>query len=646
MRSRLLVSALALGLSMGALLVLPGLAADDKSDPATIDKLIKQLSSDAFAEREKAGQELERIGVPALEALRKAAQSDEADLKKRAEEILAKVEKKAESAKVLAPKRVHLTYKDTPLAEAVADFNKKSGYTIVLHDPEEKLKERKVTLDTGDVTFWQALDQFCQKAGLSEAPPEAVRMVPPPGIRPLPAIRGAPAPGVLPVVPADVPKKLPALDDKPDEKKPAAKPKEGAAEVRNAAPAPARVVAFQALDKPALVPAAPAVAPPPPVIGPAGGVAVRGGIDPAPGQIILVDGKAKELPTDASSAVRIRALDKADTFGPAGDGQALIALEITPEPKIQWQQTTGVRIEKAVDDQGQKLTQIMEENNGGGVVLPGRGVIRPGVIIRGRVVRGGVGAFNQQVPVRLKKGEKEAKTLKELTGTITAQVLTPPEPFLTVENVMKAAGKTVKGTEGGSITIKEAKKAEDGSITITAELEMPPNVIPGGNVPLVPGVGGPGGIRILPAPAPAVPIAPVPPAKKEAGAPGRGVFFAAQAPAAPAPVQVVPVEEVRQIPGKGAVTVKVLVAAPVPVAGAAPAINGPNQGIRLLDDKGNTLPANVRVQYKQGGAKFVPEYVITLPAHKDATEPAKLVIEGRKSVTIDVPFALKNVPLP
>src|SRR5262249_42758878 len=168
MRCRLLVSALALGLSMGALLVLPGLAADEKSDPATIDKLIKQLSSDAFAEREKAGQELERIGVPALEALRKAAQSDEADLKKRAEEILAKVEKKAESAKVLAPKRVHLTYKETPLAEAVADFNKKSGYTIVLHDPEEKLKDRKVTLDTGDVTFWQALDQFCQKAGLKE----------------------------------------------------------------------------------------------------------------------------------------------------------------------------------------------------------------------------------------------------------------------------------------------------------------------------------------------------------------------------------------------------------------------------------------------------------------------------------------------
>ena len=41
--------------------------------------------------------------------------------------------------------------------KAVADFKKQSGYDITLSDPEGKLKDRRITLDTGDVTFWQAL---------------------------------------------------------------------------------------------------------------------------------------------------------------------------------------------------------------------------------------------------------------------------------------------------------------------------------------------------------------------------------------------------------------------------------------------------------------------------------------------------------
>src|SRR5262249_44281411 len=76
------------------------------------------------------------------------------------------------SAKILTPKRLRLTYKNTPLSEAIADFKKQSGYDIVLHDPDNKLKGRKVTLDTGETTFWEAYDQFCAKAGLVEASPQ------------------------------------------------------------------------------------------------------------------------------------------------------------------------------------------------------------------------------------------------------------------------------------------------------------------------------------------------------------------------------------------------------------------------------------------------------------------------------------------
>src|SRR4051812_43839701 len=96
----------------------------------------------------------------------------DAEVKRRAEELVAKIEKRTESVKLLVPTKVKLTYKDTPVTEAVADFAKKSGYNISVHDPKGVLKDRKITLETGEVSFWEAFDQFCLKANLSEARPQ------------------------------------------------------------------------------------------------------------------------------------------------------------------------------------------------------------------------------------------------------------------------------------------------------------------------------------------------------------------------------------------------------------------------------------------------------------------------------------------
>jgi RNA polymerase sigma factor (sigma-70 family) len=138
-------------------------------DAARISGLIDRLGSNKFAEREKAAQELDRIGLPALDALRRAAQGNDPERRRRAEDLVKKIEEREQAAALLRPKRVHLVYKDTPLPEAVADFQKQSGYELTLSDPAGKLRKRRITLDTGDVTFWQALDQFCGKAGLVEA---------------------------------------------------------------------------------------------------------------------------------------------------------------------------------------------------------------------------------------------------------------------------------------------------------------------------------------------------------------------------------------------------------------------------------------------------------------------------------------------
>src|SRR5262245_42296621 len=105
MRNRCLLLALLLGLGLG----LSGLsrqAAVANDETERINQLVKQLGSSKFAERENAKRELEKIGVPALEALRKAAQSSDLETSRRASELVKKFDAKIATDTLLAPKRV------------------------------------------------------------------------------------------------------------------------------------------------------------------------------------------------------------------------------------------------------------------------------------------------------------------------------------------------------------------------------------------------------------------------------------------------------------------------------------------------------------------------------------------------------------
>ncbi|HWY85086.1 MAG TPA: hypothetical protein VNX28_00085, partial [Gemmataceae bacterium] len=322
-------------------------------EPAPIAQLITQLGSDSFADREKATKELEKIGTPALDALRKATQGDDPERKRRAAQLVSKIEARVLEAAMLAARRVHLVYKDTPLAEAVADFKKQCGYDLTLSDPEGKVKERTITLDTGAVTFWQAFDQFCRKAGLVEAA--------------LPAAR------------------------------------------------PAGLAPGQALT----------------ALRPAGASAGGGGI-------ILTDGKPLTLPTDANTAIRVRALTKVGRVRTPVEGEILLALELTPEPKLRRLQVVAVRVQNAIDDRGQALEQVEagaeapflpggDVPGGGDSREAGRAPLRAGQ--RGPIGGNpGPDAGAGLAPVRLKKGAMAATSLKEISGTITARVLVEGEP--------------------------------------------------------------------------------------------------------------------------------------------------------------------------------------------------------------------------
>jgi hypothetical protein len=584
-----LLLALILPLGLALLGVLPS-PAEEAVNPEKIDRLIEQMGSGTFAEREQATKALDAIGVPALKALRKAAKSDDAEVRRRAVELVKKLEKQAESARILAPKRVHLVYKDTPLREAVADFQKQSSYRLYLHDPQGKLKERTITLDTGKTTFWHALALFCEQARLTEATAQDLMAVPPPVGVPVPPAR----PGALLPAPPAPPRQGPGL----------------AAELPADAPAPR---------KPQPGPAVPAIPPPPPIMP---GVAAMPFMPAMASQILLKDGKPRKLPTDDRSAVRVRALPKADALGPVAAGEMLLALEVAAEQKLQWQMTQSVRIDKALDDQGQNLTQITPQVPAGprGAGFP----IAPGAAPMMAPFMPGFGGLAQRVPIQLKKGEKAAKTLKELAGVISAQVLTEAQPLLTADNLAKAAGKTFKGDEGGAIKVLSVKTDEQKQTTIQFAFEQPPNTIPAA-APWAPAMAVPVPVPPLPAApavAPAIP-APAPPA--------------AQAPAAkPAVVQL-------QVQIRGGI---------MPAPGGGPMLMGPIMGLSVQDDKGNTLPVQMGGQRFQvmrgvGGANVVTAtYTIVCRPGKDQKEPARLVYLGRKQVAIEVPFTLKDVPLP
>src|SRR5690349_11910114 len=97
------------------LAVAVGLAGDAGAGPSAgnakaddIARLIDQLGSASFPEREAGSERLDAIGAPALEALHKATKSADAEVRRRAGDLVERIGRRVESEKALAPKRVRL----------------------------------------------------------------------------------------------------------------------------------------------------------------------------------------------------------------------------------------------------------------------------------------------------------------------------------------------------------------------------------------------------------------------------------------------------------------------------------------------------------------------------------------------------------
>jgi hypothetical protein len=468
-------------------------------DKDRVEKLIKQLNSDKFAERERATGALEKLGMAAYDSLKKAAADKNTDLetKSRAEKILSKLQLQAESATLLAPTKVHLVLKDTPVSEAVKQLSKKSGYQIAIVGDASKVAGKKITLDTGETTFWQAFDQLCKEAGLVQMQTVAgsnqynIRFGNAPGVMPGGPIQLQPLPAAPPrAVP--VPKVAPQPVQKDEQ---AARDREVQAML---AAAQAEVIRarFQvaaAENKAIAIPAGgqaagPGAAAPPPQaqfqpvqrvmkqpISPYGDVAVGG-------QINVTAGKAEDYPTHYSGALRFRVVpydrNTMSWIPTKSTGETLLILEVCAEPKLSNFRIGGsARVAKAIDDQGQALDPAMDPMPNAAAVGNGPAVVMP--IQMGNPYM--TGSNRELVPIRLKLGEKQAKGLKDLVGGVTAECLSPPMELLAIDDVLKAAGKSAKAKDGSGMELVEINKQENGDVRLKVRLDsgQGDNALPG-----------------------------------------------------------------------------------------------------------------------------------------------------------------------
>ena len=495
--------------------------------PDRVEQLVVQLGSPNYRERVAASRALDALGDAALEPLRRAAQSADAETRRRALELVERIELRATTARLLAPATVSLDIHQLSRNDAIAEFNKATGASLRLHSNEPiGTGGRRVTLRTGPVTFWEALEQFCKAADLREW--DGLTSLG----RPLP-------PGIADAVPPAIQIQGGAI------------PGGGAIQ--------GRIIINGTPIRPTAAP---------------------------PAQFVLLDGPAVPTAEARTGAVRVRCLPPGTQFpsDAVGQDELLFPLQVSAEPRLQVQGGVTLRVEKAIDDRGQSLVATavtarlprnaaMEEEQRMMLMLLNNGINVP-------LPTG----FAGPVGIKVRKGALAANMLRELTGSIGAQVRIT-EPLVVVENPAAAGKSESRSPHGVALAVNEIDKTARGDMKFSIRLSVSPDVQP-----------------------------------------GQAAQFVARG---PAPLGV-------WVGGNQ----------PLP---STPLGTTEFSGLTLVDAKGRRFEVG---QAQQELTQFGPQgwtYNITVAFRTTAEgmgEPAKLMFTGSRPAMVEVPFTLKDVPLP
>ncbi|MBI1918420.1 MAG: HEAT repeat domain-containing protein [Planctomycetes bacterium] len=372
---------------------------DKSAEPDALKKLVDRLGSRRHSEREAAMAALIARRSPAsIDLLRKAATSGDLEVRRRARHVLDYLARCQETERVLRPQKIQITYKEVPVHEAVTDFARRTGLQVVLNEADRaKVQNRKVSLRTGETTVWDAFQQLCDKAGLSERASEVA--VQRPHNSPYREIGGR--------------QQVIWLDG-------------------------------------------------------------RHTYTRQEQRLVLVDGKERR-PTYQAGALRLVALGgpaRAGKKGPSSVGREVtIGVSIEVEPRLEWNRLVSLCVEHAVDSLGQRLQQP-------GIFVGEDRPWNPYMAQEVIVVWDGQTEMpvnhSRQASIKLRLGEKPATTIKELRGTLSAEVEAPTEPLVTVNKVLDSVGKSFKGPEGSYVKVVEARREPSGQYRLKVEVKAPP----------------------------------------------------------------------------------------------------------------------------------------------------------------------------
>ena len=131
-------------------------------------RLVEQLGSESYSEREAAVAALERSGPAVVPALEAATRDPNPEVSKRAAQILTNFNRRADANGRLNAKPVRLAYKQIPLGTAVNDLKARTGINLVLDAENIADPLRLVTCESGELPPWEAVAAFCLAAGLKE----------------------------------------------------------------------------------------------------------------------------------------------------------------------------------------------------------------------------------------------------------------------------------------------------------------------------------------------------------------------------------------------------------------------------------------------------------------------------------------------
>jgi hypothetical protein len=362
-------------------------AAAEPADTGRVARLIADLGSEDYEVRQAATKELDALGVTALKKLKEAATSGDDEIRHRAHVLAHAISQRLETERLLTPSRVRLVCKDMSVADAVTELGKKTGFNIQLEGDKTKFASKRISLDTGDTNFWEALNQLCDQAGLTEK----------------------------------------------------------RADVQTDAMTRRQMM----LHRRALI-----------IRG--NGMVAYGNQPGVNLPIQLKEGKSEPTASCQTNALRVRALPGAPRGGvSASEHEVNCMLEVTAEPKIQLLRILPPQVQSAEDENGLKVTYLPQ---------PDETTANPYDAMAAMRGIGPAGNYGHQHPIRFRVRDGASKKISKLKGSVLIEMIAPPGPLVTVDDLLKAQGKSFSAEDGHSVKVTQVKQ-EGGHVKLRVVVE-------------------------------------------------------------------------------------------------------------------------------------------------------------------------------